>query len=32
MRPCCPMAFIAWYTLVADGSIISPARSPHFSV
>ena len=28
----CPMAFIAWYTLVADGWTISPVRSPHFSV
>ena len=32
MSPFCPMAFIAWYTLVADGSTPSPARSPHFSV
>ena len=26
------MACSAWYTLVADGSMNSPARSPHFSV
>ena len=30
--PVCPMAPIAWYTLVADGLTISPVRSPHFSV
>ena len=30
--PLWPMARIAWYTLVADGTMISPVHSPHFSV
>ncbi len=32
LRPYCLMAFIAWYTLVADGWIPSPVYSPHFSM